>query len=117
VSLGVIQRLNQELEQAQALIRDLGLKSAPEKVASFILSLVPEHQVCSEQIPLPLSRQEMAELLGLTVETTSRVITRFRRSGVIQTSRGYMRILDYARLQSLAGNPVGPVAARAATVN
>jgi CRP/FNR family transcriptional regulator len=117
VSLGIIQRLNQELQQSQALIRDLGLKSAPEKVASFLLSLTPGQQVDSEPVPLPLSRREMAELLGLTVETTSRVITRFRRDGVIQASRGHMRILDYARLQSLAGDPDASAAARAATVN
>ena len=102
VSLRVIRRLNEELEQAQGLIRDLGLKTAHERVASFIMSLIPNYDTPTDQLLLVMSRQEIASLLGLTVETVSRVITEFKNQGVIEAPRGEIRILDQARLVKLA---------------
>ncbi len=102
VSLRVIRRLNEELEQAQGLIRDLGIKTAHERVASFIMSLIPNYDTPTKQLILVMSRQEIAELLGLTVETVSRVITEFKNQGVIEAPRGEIRILDQARLEKLA---------------
>lgn len=102
VALRVIRRLNRELECAQARIRDLGLKNAHERVASFILSLAPERGEPPAALPLVLSRQEMADLLGLTIETVSRVIAELKRGGIIQPVRGAIRILDEERLASLA---------------
>jgi CRP/FNR family transcriptional regulator len=103
VSLHVIQRINKDLEQARALIRDLGIKTAHERVASFILSLVPVGTEPTEPLPFALSRKEIAELLGLTVETVSRVMAEFRRAGLIEAPRGGLRLLDVGRLQRLAG--------------
>lgn len=103
VSLRVIERLRQELDQAQVLIRDLGLKSAPEKVASFILSLVPDDAARADILLMPLSRLEIAEFLGLTVETVSRVFAKFRRDDLIRTPRGRVEILNRAHLSSVAG--------------
>jgi CRP/FNR family transcriptional regulator len=103
VSLRVIDHLNGELEQAQAMIRDLGLKSANEKVASFIVSLIPARGPTPEKLVMPLSRQEIAEMLGLTVETVSRVMAQFKREDLIQTPRGHIHIKDQARLWKLAG--------------
>lgn len=102
VALRVIRRLNRELERAQARIRDLGLKKAHERVASFILSLAPEGSEAPPALPLVLSRQEMADLLGLTIETVSRVIAELKRNGIIQPVRGAIRILDEERLAALA---------------
>lgn len=103
VSLRVIHKLNRELERAQVMIRDLGLKNAIEKVASFILSLVPQRGPVPAELLLPLSRREIAELLGLTEETVSRTMADFKRDGLILAPRGRIRILDPARLQKLAG--------------
>ncbi len=102
-ALRVIDGLNQELRQAQALIRDLGLKSAAERVASFLLSLGRGHEPRENALVVPLSRQEIAELLGLTIETVSRNITRFARKGLIQVLRGRIRIVDLTGLQAQTG--------------
>jgi len=104
VSLRVIHSLNQELEQSLGMIRDLGLKSAPEKVASFILSLVPTRGAPLRELNLPLSRLEMAAMLGLTEETVSRVMAELRREAVIEGSRRHVEILDHNRLQNMAGS-------------
>jgi CRP/FNR family transcriptional regulator len=100
----VIQSLSQELEQAEALIRDLGLKTAQEKIASFLLSLPPrraDHD--KEKPPLLLSRREMAETLGLTEETVSRTMAELGRKGVIETGKGFVRIVDPRWLEAHTG--------------
>jgi CRP/FNR family transcriptional regulator len=103
VSMRTIQTLSEELEKAQQLIRDLGLKSAPERVASFILSLVPPRVRPNGEIMLALTRHEIAEMLGLTVETVSRVMAELKREEIIEAPRGHLRILDNDKLKKMAG--------------
>lgn len=103
-SMHLIGLLSQELGHSQMMIRNLGLKNSREKVASFILYMIPVGETSPENIPLPFSRREIAEMLGLTVETVSRVMSWFRREGIIQTPRGEICILDIARLRTLAGD-------------
>lgn len=102
VSLRMIRMLNGELERSRALIRDLGLKSATERMASFILSLVPLHRGASGDFALPLTRKEISEMLGLTVETISRTMTGFQRAGIVRAARGRIHILDADKLKALA---------------
>jgi len=110
VSLRVVEILNEELAQAQALLRVLGQKTSAEKVATFLLSLIPTGY--DDQSPinlhLPLSRQEMSDLLGLTVETVSRLMSDMKREGIVEAPRGSIRILDLKRLHALAGTQVFP---------
>lgn len=105
VTLRVLERLRAELARAQRHISELGLKSATERVASYLLSLVPPGRAVPVRLSLPLTRQEMAELLGLTVETVSRTMTELARRGVVQVLRGGHEcvILDAPRLRRLAG--------------
>jgi len=105
-ALDVIGLLNQELGKSQAMICNLGLKTAPEKVASFILSLLPSEASNNILIPLPLSRQEIGEMLGLTVETVSRIMAELRREKVIDSPRGGVLIRDITRLQNLSGDQI-----------
>jgi CRP/FNR family transcriptional regulator, anaerobic regulatory protein len=114
VSLRIIERLHRELRQAETLICDLGLKSAPQRVASFVLSLCPPDIQAPATVPLFLSRRETAELLGLTIETVSRALSRLRDEGIVDTARSEIRVLNLTRLRDLAGEsaplPVGAVA-------
>ena len=106
VSRRMVQLLNLELAQAQALIHILGQKSSAEKIAHFLLSLVPEHGRAEPQAEmlLPLSRQEMADMLGLTVETVSRLMAELKRERIIEAPRGHIRILDRKGLHAYAGS-------------
>jgi CRP/FNR family transcriptional regulator len=105
VALHTLELLNQELGRAQALIRLLGQKTSSEKVASFLLALIPPgiNGSAAGPLPLPLSRQEIGEMLGLTVETVSRLMSEFKRENIIEAPRGTVRILDIKRLRTLAG--------------
>ena len=68
-----------ELATAQEQILLLGRKTAKERVASFLLSCLKVSTPCgqSNHIRLPMTRSEIADYLGLTVETVSRTLTRF----------------------------------------
>ncbi len=104
VSMRVIQVLNEQLERSEMMIRDLGIKSATERVASFIVSLVPTRSIKPPiESLLPLTRQEMGNLLGLSVETVSRLMAKFRRDGLVEEGHGHIHIKDYAALLELTG--------------
>ncbi len=102
VSMRVIRMLHNELERSQERIRDLGLKSSTERVASFLLDLLPPGGRAGRTVHLPLSRAEIAEMLGLTIGTVSRCMAHFRREGLIETPRGRVTILAPERLRQLA---------------
>ena len=108
VSLNVLQAINEQLIQARSLIRVLGQKSSMEKLGSFLLILAPHEtdDAPEELLPLHLSRNEIAEVLGLTVETVSRIMARLQRDGVIDAPRGGIYIRNRKQLQILAGSPL-----------
>lgn len=69
------------LERAQEHLLLLGRKSAPEKLASFLLEM--SQRLGSQSFDLPMQRGDIADHLGLTIETVSRTLTRFAREGLI----------------------------------
>jgi CRP-like cAMP-binding protein len=103
----VIRALTRELEHSRNRIRDLGLRSATERVAAFLLSLSPGQPKSGETVPLALSRLEMGELLGVTEETVSRIMSQLRRAGVIVTQTGQLTIHDPGQLARVAGDESG----------
>jgi CRP/FNR family transcriptional regulator len=85
-------RVSDELEKAQDWIVLLGRMTAEQRIATFILSVVRSTRFRDTEAPessgairieLPLSRTEIADYLGLTIETVSRQIARLRERGVI----------------------------------
>lgn len=91
----------------------LGKKSASERVAAFLLEMSSrysansgDHEDGPIRFELPLSRQDIADLLGLTIETVSRQISSFREDGIIETpNRRTVKILELERLESRADDP------------
>ena len=69
------------LERAQDHMILLGRKSAAEKVATFLLAMA--ERVHEDAIELPMSRSDIADYLGLTIETVSRTLTQLERDAVI----------------------------------
>lgn len=84
----LLRQVLKELDEARQWMLVLGRMTAKEKVASF-LSLIadhidPEHDGDSVTFELPLSRAEIADYLGLTIETVSRQFTALRKEGLIE---------------------------------
>ena len=75
-----------ELQRARQHLLLLGRKSADEKIASFLLTFAGRlgaAEAPPDVVQLPMSRQDMADYLGLTIETVSRTLTRLKCQGLI----------------------------------
>jgi len=70
-----------ELQHAQDHIMLL-IKTAQERVAGFLLEMAARNPGCNE-VELPMSRQDIADYLGLTIETVSRTLTQLEQSAAI----------------------------------
>lgn len=91
----------------------LGRKTAAERIASLLLSLQPQAQrtqpggaeAVASEIVLPLSQADIADYLGLTLETVCRQLSLLRREGiVVAAGKGRLRIADRARLEMKSGS-------------
>ena len=71
------------LTRAQEHLLVLGRQNAIERVAAFLVDMA-ERQGGLRQIELPMSRMDIGDYLGLTIETVSRVFTRLKDKGVIR---------------------------------
>ena len=96
-----------ELSLAQDHMVLLGRRTAGEKVAAFLLGLRERWRRLGGSlvtIPLPMTRQDIADYLGLTLETVSRTISKFARSRMLIVVPDGVRLLDPARIEALAGH-------------
>lgn len=95
-----------ELAAAQAQMLLLGRKSARERLASFLLGLAERRGLApGESMELPMSRSDIADFLGLTIETVSRVFTAMRKDRLLALpDKHSVRILDLDGLRDEAGD-------------
>ena len=94
-----------EMSAAQDQIMLLGRKSAEERVVSFLLAI---HRKCAapgNEIELPMTRLDMADYLGLTIETVSRMMTSLVRRGLIHsTGRHSVALRKLSALRQISGS-------------
>jgi CRP/FNR family transcriptional regulator len=87
-----------ELAEAQEQMLLLGRKTAAEKVASFLLAFAERATQRGEGrdvLFIPMTRHDIADYLGLTTETVSRKLSRFRHEGLISSPHdNQIEILD-----------------------
>jgi CRP/FNR family nitrogen fixation transcriptional regulator len=100
----VVTAMMRALERAQAHMLLLGRKSAVEKIATFLLDL-SDRAAEDDHVELPMSRTDIADHLGLTIETVSRSLTQLERQGVIElpAHRRSIVLRDKATLRRLDG--------------
>jgi len=105
----LLHRTLDELDRARHWMMLLGRKSATEKVATFLLDMaerLPGEAGAAQPdgFELPFGRQQIADILGLTIETTCRQLTRMRADGLLELpSRREIRIKDRAAVAAMAG--------------
>lgn len=93
-----------ELSLAQDQMLLLGRKTAEEKVAAFLINLQARYArigAMSVTVPLPMGRQDIADYLGLTIETVSRTLTKLAREKTILIVPDGVRLLSSERLDHL----------------
>jgi CRP/FNR family transcriptional regulator len=105
----LLQRINEfaarDLHEAQEQMVLLGRRSAEEKVAIFLIrwrDRLARIGPVADMTPLPMSRQDIADYLGLTIETVSRTFTKLEREGVIEIVQGGIRLTDRRRAEAMA---------------
>lgn len=106
----LLQRTMESLNHAQQRMVSLARRNAQERIAGFLLEIAersaPDSEAETQVIHIPLGRGEMADLLGLTIETVSRQLTRLKSLGIIEFEKGDRDCLirSIRQLQSIA-NP------------
>lgn len=110
ISQRLIELAMDELDGARDWMLLLGRKSAREKIATFIEMVVRRQNLerrdgIKPELILPLSRGDIANYLGLTLETVSRQIGRLKADGVLEfDDKRRFRVRDMERLQAATGN-------------
>jgi CRP/FNR family nitrogen fixation transcriptional regulator len=103
--------LRKALSSAQQCIFLLGHRTAAERVAAFLLAAAIRLGA-TRGVPLPMSRNDIADHLGLTIHTVSRTISDLARQGLIALEGPQrFRVLDEAGLRDLAGEDPNLMAA------
>ena len=97
-----------ELVQAQEHLLVLGRKTATERVATILFRLLERIGRQSDGggvVDLPMSRQDIGDYAGLTIETVSRVISKLRNEGALSTSSArHIEVPDTELLLQLSGD-------------
>ena len=95
-----------ELAAAQDQMLLLGRKTALERVASFLLILMRRMHLKGRrhEVSLPMTRTDIGDYLGLTIETVSRSLSKLKRDRVVRfLTAQELQIVDAKRLAALAG--------------
>ncbi len=108
VLAGLLQRVLTALHRCRDKAVGLGRKNAGERVASFLVGMAERigHAERGEiTLDLPMSRRDIADSLGLTIETVSRQFSEMRSAGWLRTQgRAHVRLLQPATLAAHAGH-------------
>jgi CRP-like cAMP-binding protein len=105
LALRVIEELGRRLREAQDMIRSMAVERVERRIARILLKLAATTGSSSEDgilIELPLTRQDIAEMAGTTVETAIRTMSKFRKKGLVRTKRGRVTILEPHQLVKIA---------------
>jgi CRP/FNR family transcriptional regulator len=97
IQRALTQLLGRHIVGKQRNVTLLGCMSAEERVADFLLDLSGRMQArgySAREFHLRMSRAEIGSYLGLTLETVSRVLSAFRRQGLLDVTRKQIRLVD-----------------------
>lgn len=103
------QLMSQEIQNGHHLSLLLSKHTAEERIATLLLSLsrrFGRRKLSTTQFSLPMSRIDIANYLGLAVETVSRVFTRFQNQRLLKVQGRDIELLDLGALQAVTQTPV-----------
>ena len=99
--------MSREIVADQYTMLTLNKNRAEARMAAFLISLSSRYErqgLCSTRWTLPMSRSELGNYLGLTIETVSRVLTRLRKQGLIEIDKRDISIIDMDELKAVAND-------------
>lgn len=103
----LLRLLSGDISRDHGLLLLLGSMTAEQRLAAFLLSLSRRHQRLGydgERFMLRMTREEIGNYLGLTLETVSRLLSRFQREGFIAVHQRDIELLVKDRLMEMVGH-------------
>ena len=101
----LLKLISREISQDHKMLLLLAKKNSDQRVATFLLSLSGRFKLrglSSDSFILSMSRQDIANYLGLAVETVSRILTKFSEDKIVEVTRRSIQIVDHERLLEVA---------------
>jgi cAMP-binding proteins - catabolite gene activator and regulatory subunit of cAMP-dependent protein kinases len=102
--------MSMEINRSHQLVMALGALRSEQRLAAFLLNLSSRLAALGyspSEFVLRMSREEIGNYLGLTLETVSRLFSRFAKEGLIHIHQREVRILDMQALRALSGSDCG----------
>ena len=102
--------MSREIHRSHKLVMSLGALRSEQRLAAFLLNLshrLAELGYSPYEFVLRMSREEIGNYLGLTLETVSRLFSRFAREGLLHIHQREVKIIDLPALRALSGSDCG----------
>lgn len=113
LQLLLMKKISRQLGDEHKTIFMLGRMSAEQRLAQFFLRLsqvMQESGRVADQLDLSMPRHDIANYLGLALETVSRLLHRFQNSGLLKVAHRNVRLLDFSGLQHIVQQGDGRLA-------
>ena len=107
VALATVQAVSRRLSEARQVVHLLAGTPLAERLATTLLLLgekVGRPWNGAILLDIPLTRDDLASLTGVTTESVSRLMSRWKRDGIIDSGRGWVALRDPAALQNIGRN-------------
>jgi len=111
VATEVIMELGRQLRDAHSTIKSLAVDRVEQRIASILLKLAAKLGVPAKEgilLDLSITRQDLADMAGTTVETTIRVMSRFTKTKILKPASGKILILDRKALEQISEGKENP---------
>lgn len=95
LKLEIVRYFSDKLRDSHEMLKNIATERVERRIASLLLKLAEKAVVDAEgykQLDFPLTRQEISEMVGTTVETCIRTMSKFQKSGMIRTTDGSIAI-------------------------
>ncbi|MBI3299214.1 MAG: Crp/Fnr family transcriptional regulator [Elusimicrobia bacterium] len=104
-ALALLREVARDARRGEAKARDIAFKPARGRLAGTLLRTVPAAAIKKNQAVISgLKRKDIAEMAGLTIETTVRLLKDFESRGLVARKGKDIQVLDVEKLKSLSGH-------------
>lgn len=105
VAMNLLQVMDNYLKDSYEVLKEMALEKVERRIALNLIKLARNTGVKNDDgiwLQIKLSRQDIANLSGTTIETAIRVMSKFKKDGLISEDKGHITITDRHQLVSLA---------------
>lgn len=106
IALNIISVIGGRLRDMQERLREVATQRVHQRIARTLLRLHAQAaQSGTQELALPLTRQDVAQMCGTTLHTASRVLTEWEKKGLLVTNRQHVTLRRIGEIQRIADDP------------